>query len=470
MGDANAKAGKLAYWVLAALFAMNLLNYVDRFILASVITPVQESLGFAGQEAKAGALSTVFFISYALFSPLFGWLGDRVTRKYLLAVGVGIWSVATFGSGLAESYAGIVLARSVLGVGEAAYATLAPTLLADLFPRDKRNRIMAIFYSAIPLGAALGYALGGLIVEHHKSLTLLPLIESALQHVTGQHFEETSRGWRMAFFVVGLPGLVVALAALFIREPRRGASEGVTDHDLSKYHALPLSAGIYIKLLRNRSYIYNALGMAMFTFALGGLQYWTPKYLSSGIGAMTLSEADLRLGVVIVLSGLVGTLMGAWLSDRWARSHRGAYFWLSGVSMLGAIPFIALALFGGLYGWHWLVIFGSILVGLTLAFFNFAPSNTIIVNVTAPRIRAAALAVNLFVIHLLGDIPSPYMMGKIADLRARRRDRAGGSEVQSILGSGNYDTDDGGERRVLLPGRAASGSRPGGRCAGNAIV
>ena len=173
----------------------------------------------------------------------------------------------------------MLLARSVLGIGEATYAILAPTLIADLFPREKRNRALAIFYLAIPVGAALGYVLGGLISQHHEKLTLLPLLANALEHLTGQHFEDTSRGWRMAFFVVGLPGLAVALLALFIHEPRRGASENVAESDLLHYHSLPLSGRTYVQLAKNRSYVYVLLAMAMFTFAFGGLQVFTPKYL-----------------------------------------------------------------------------------------------------------------------------------------------------------------------------------------------
>src|SRR5262249_11396513 len=205
---------------------------------------------------QAGLMATIFFVSYAIFSPVFGWLGDRMPRKYLLAIGVGIWSLATFGAGLAVSYAQMVLARSVLGIGEAAYATLAPTLIADLFVREKRNRALAIFYLAIPIGAALGYVLGGWIVAHHESLHILPRLEDALATLTGRprFTAEEGRGWRMAFFVVGLPGLIVAFLALFIPEPRRGAPEAVADEDLLRHEALPSSWRGYCPLLPNLFY------------------------------------------------------------------------------------------------------------------------------------------------------------------------------------------------------------------------
>src|SRR5262245_1460841 len=154
---------RAAYLALAALFSMNLLNYIDRNILAAVIKPIQQTPGMDMTDVEAGFLSTVFFVSYALFSPFMGWLGDRFTRKYLLAIGVGVWSLATFGAGLATTYSHLLLARSVMGIGEATYAVIAPTMIADLFAREQRNRALAMFYVAIPVGSALGYSIGGAV-------------------------------------------------------------------------------------------------------------------------------------------------------------------------------------------------------------------------------------------------------------------------------------------------------------------
>jgi MFS family permease len=417
-GKARAASLPVAYGVLTALFAMNLLNYIDRFILAAVIKNIQETPGLEHDDTQAGLMATIFFVSYAIFSPIFGWLGDRMSRKYLLAIGVGVWSLATFGAGLAVTYAQMLLARSVLGIGEAAYATLAPTLIADLFVRDKRNRALAIFYLAIPIGAALGYVLGGWIVANHESLHILPRLEDALASLTGhkRFTAEEGRGWRMAFFVVGLPGLIVAFLALLIPEPKRGATEAVADEDLLRHEALPTSWSVYSTLLSNRSYLYNTLAMAMLTFALGGLQFWAPKFLATGADAMSEDEANYGLGVAVVIAGLVGTPLGAWLADRLARRFKGAYFWMSGFSMFAGAPFILAALLAALWGAPGFLVFGCILIGLTLGLLNYGPSNAIIINVTAPNMRAGAFALNILVIHLLGDIPSPYAMGFVSDL------------------------------------------------------
>lgn len=367
-----------ASWTLLALFLMNLLNYIDRFILAAVLGPVQDDLGM--DDLQAGWVLSIFFVSYALFSPAVGWLGDRVPRRRLLALGVGVWSLATFATGLCRTFEQMMLARSLLGVGEATYAILAPTLIADLFRREKRNKAITIFYLAIPFGAALGYALGGLI--HQWS------------------------GWQSAFFIVGVPGLAVAVAALFLPEPRRGATE-IHSAD----HVLPMSAAVYFSLLRNRSYVFNCLGMAMFTFALGGLQAWAPKFFATARG-MDLATANSWLGVVVVIAGLVGTFSGSLIADRVQGRRGGAYFVVSGLSLLTAAPFVLTALLAT----DATVIFGSLLIGVTLAMMNIGPSNTILTNVVPPQIRAAGVAVNLFLIHFLGDIPSPPLMGLTSDL------------------------------------------------------
>jgi MFS family permease len=375
-----------AYLVLLALFAMNLLNFIDRFILAAVLESVQDPhRGLGLNDFEGGVLGSSFYISYAVFSPLIGWLGDRVTRKYLLAGSVAVWSVATFGTGLAQSFGQLVVARGLLGVGEATYASLAPTLIADLFPRAQRGRALTFFYIAVPLGAAIGYPLGGAI--------------------------DGAYGWRAAFTVVGLPGLAVALAALLLPEPPRGGAEGVAEEERRRHQALPFSWRIYASLARNPSYVYNTLGMAMFAFALGGLQHWGFKYFQGTADPNGL-QPKTWLGPVLAVSGLVGTWLGGWLGERLARHLPGGYFWLSGLTMAAAVPFIVPALLTGRLA----VVIPCLLVGLTLSFMNIGPSNTILANVSDPKIRAAAVAINLFVMHWLGDIPSPSLMGLVSDL------------------------------------------------------
>ena len=330
-------------------------------------------------------LGPAFLIAYIVFAPLMGWAGDRYNRTRLLVCGVGLWSLATVGSGFADTYGHLVLARSLLGIGEATYGTLAPTILADLYPRERRGQILSFFYLAIPVGSALGYVLG--VIEPHY-------------------------GWRAAFWIVGGPGLVAALSGLLLREPPRGAmdsAEGVDD--LVSMHAPGhVSWRDYGILKHNRSYIHNTLGMALMTFALGGLALWMPAFFHR-VRGMTLQEANLWIGPLTVGAGLLGTLTGGWLADRLPRRTPGAYFLVSGCGMLLAAP-CALVLAArrctnGLSP-------RDVPRGMRV-FLNTGPCNAILVNVVPPAMRSTAFAISIFLIHVLGDIWSPIVIGAVAD-------------------------------------------------------
>ena len=182
---------------LAVLTGLNFLNYVDRFIPAAVMPSIIAALHL--KDSQAGSLSTLFILSYSLVSPVAGWLADRKPRFQLAAVGVFVWSLATFGSGLAPTFLALVVARALTGVGEASYVVVTPSLVSDYYPPARRGRALAIFYAAIPVGSALGYVLGGAINARF--------------------------GWRWAFFLAGAPGAALAFALLFLRDPPRGAMD-----------------------------------------------------------------------------------------------------------------------------------------------------------------------------------------------------------------------------------------------------
>src|SRR6478672_3835335 len=187
---------RAAYYGLGVVTLLNLLNYIDRYILAAVLPRIQSELHLTS--SQAGLLATAFLLAYFVTSPFFGALGDRLSRPRLMSVGVIAWSLATAATGLMRNFVQLLMARSCVGVGEAAYATISPALLSDYFPRAQRGRAFSIFYVAIPVGAAAGYLLGGAI--------------------------EPALGWRAAFFVVGLPGVIMALLALTVPDPPRGAT------------------------------------------------------------------------------------------------------------------------------------------------------------------------------------------------------------------------------------------------------
>lgn len=379
---------------LALLLAINLFNYIDRSILSALEPEISKSFfapGDADALAKMGLLQTVFLVSYMGMAPVFGWLADRTSRWLLAGIGVAVWSLASGGSGLAISFTVLLLTRAFLGVGEAGYGPAAPTLLADYFPESNRGRVLSIFYLAIPVGSALGYVFGGLA--------------------------GAAWGWRVPFYLVTFPGLALAALCYVMPEPRKllarnrvaqsvpsGASEAA-----EAPVAVPLARGL-AGLLRNRSYVLNTAAMAAMTFAIGGLSFWVPRYIHVYRGQPDLGHINTLFGSITVVAGLLATITGGWLADRVKKRHPGGYFLISGIGMLIAFPLTVLMLFTP-FPWFWFVLFW---VEFFL-FFNTGPANAALVDVTAPGIRATAFAVNIFIIHALGDAISPPLIGAIAD-------------------------------------------------------
>ena len=388
-------ASRWAMTTFAVLFAMNLLDYTDRWVLAAVLPQVQADLKFDNEQA--GMLVFWFMLSYMAVSPFMGYLGDRTRRPWLLALGVAVWSIATVGSGLARSYHDLRLARGLLGIGEATYGVIAPTMLADLFSRQVRARVMSWFYLAMPLGGALGMSLGGYLATRYS--------------------------WHVAFFVVAAPGLIAALAALFLPDPVRGQSEGVDAGRLKAHEQAGPSKEDYIDLMVNSSYTYSVLGMAFYTFAIGGLAYWLPKFLTV-TKHIPLARATSMLGLITLGAAVLGMSAGGWLADRLARVNPRALFLLPGLALIASIPFTLLAI----YGTTEPAIYAGVFLAEALMFINTGPCNAVIANVVMPNMRAVAFAVTLFAIHLLGDLWSPTLMGWVADTFGRR------DSMESVFG------------------------------------
>lgn len=364
----------------ALLLLINLMNYVDRYVLSAVEGLIKVEFEQAGQvisDAKMGLLSTAFLLSYMFASPLFGWMADRGSRWKIIAAGVFVWSLASGASGLAEFYLALLITRVFVGIGEAAYGPTAPTIIADLYPVERRGSVLAWFYMAIPVGSALGYVWGGHISESH--------------------------GWRWAFYLSAPPGIALALWAWWMREPRRG------EHDAGAVKRKPTIADLAV-LFRTPSYVYNTLGMTAMTFAFGGLAFWMPRYVVEFRGAGTRAVALTYFGGITVVAGLTATLAGGYLGDRLRTRWSGSYFLVSGIGMLLGLPlFLGFLVAPFPYAW-WLLLAAEFCL-----FFNTGPANTVIANVTHPSIRASAFAVNIFAIHALGDAISPSLIGWITD-------------------------------------------------------
>lgn len=361
---------------LGLLLLINLVNYIDRYILAAVIVPVQDELlkGDAAADEKMGYLQTAFLVSYMIFSPLFGVLGDRMRRWVIIGIGVILWSLASGASGLAHTYMLLLFTRIFVGIGEAAYAPLAPTLISDLYPVAERGKVMSFFYMAIPVGSAIGYAVGGLA---HKYAT-----------------------WHWGFYLMAIPGLLLGAWALFMREPQREVQQ--VQHKATMQD--------YLALLKIPSYIFNCIGMTALTFAIGGIAYWMPKYIYAFRKAGSLEDVSMTFGAITVVTGFTATLAGGIVADKLRTKVRGAYFMVSAISLALAFPFFIGVLYLP-FPLAWVAIF----MAEFLIFFNTGPSNTALANVTSPSVRATAFAMNIFIIHLLGDAISPPIIGRITD-------------------------------------------------------
>lgn len=397
---------RLAYLTFIVLASMNLMDYMDRNVLSAVLPQVQTSLRI--NDEQAGKLATAFLLTYSLVGPVMGWAADRYRRTWLLALGVGIWALATLGSGLATDYDHLWYARCLLGVGEATYGVIAPTILMDIFSRQSRSRVLSAFYVAMPVGSALGMVIGGAMAPwpaEARAQALLAWFGPDLGKTLAS-FE----GWQLAFFVVGIPALLSVALALLLPEPVRGASEGVDESKLKAHQKSGPTAHDYQDLMVNSSYTYAVLGMTAYTFAIGGLLIWFPSFLFTTRG-FEQSSASLTLGLLTASAAILGMSSGGALADLLAKRDSRALFLVPGVAMLLAVPPLVVALFAR----DKTTVFTAIFLAEFLMFVNTGPCNAIIGHVVQPNMRAVALAVAIAVIHFLGDIWSPWLIGLISD-------------------------------------------------------
>jgi MFS family permease len=383
---------------------MNLLNYVDRYVFAAVGPGIIRDLKLT--KAQFGLLGSSFIVIYTVVSPLVGLLGDRTDRRKLLAFGVGLWSLATVAAAFAQDMGQMFLARAVLGVGEASYGVIAPTILADFFATRKRGRIMAIFYLALPVGTAIGYGVGGLM-ESLGTAHAASIQETAAQMglgFLGPHLT----AWRSAFWVVGLPGIVLALLGLFIRDPGRGASDAVggVHHPVAPRRP---EWGDYLQILKTPSYLYNTAGMAAVTFTTGAFGIWVPAYFEYVHGLQP--ERKIVLGVALATAGLIGVAISMILPDMLQRRTRKAYLIWAASAVILAVPFGVFGLLAdNLVQAMVLLAISSVLMSSCLG-----PCNTVTANVVPGNQRATGYALSIFLLHLFGDIPSPPLIGRVAD-------------------------------------------------------
>lgn len=382
--------------ILALLTALNLLNYIDRFIVSAVLPAMSPDLNL--DKTMGGLVASVFLVGYSVTSPYFGSLGDRKPRKTLIGLGVALWSLATVGSGFAVGAKSVLVARALVGVGEASYATLAPTIIDDIAPPDRRARWLAVFYVATPVGAALGYVLGGLL--------------------------QAKWGWRSAFFFAGGPGLLLAGLCLLVQEPARVAATDKPNipRDIRQLVKIPL-------------FRQGVMGYCMYTAAVGAFSHWAPTFLveTYKTPGLTMEEALKRanfwFGVITVVGGIVGTAIGGLVSDRLRKDIEAApgtpehdradvriLLRVCSIGSLIGAP-IALACFLAPTS----DLFYKVVFPCEVALFlSTSPINAVILRSVPGALRASAMALAIFSIHAFGDSWSPTLvgsLGKVSDMQ-----------------------------------------------------
>lgn len=381
---------------LVILIGINLLNYIDRYTISGILPLLQDKKdsGFSDDlsDAEAGLLMTAFIVSYMIFSPIFGYLGDRWSRKLLILVGILFWSVFTVGGSFSTSYYMLLGARALVGIGEASYVTVAPTIIADLYPAAIRTSVLSVFYLAIPVGSALGFIIGA---EAASALG----------------------SWRWALRLS--PPLGVALAVvlfIFTTDPPRGGADNEVSEEglINTNHGLKAFLKDCKQVVHVSSFTWSTLGTTAVVFTTGALAQWAPTYLHrQSASGFSVNTASFIFGGVTVATGVGGTLLGAYLSKIYTPRTRTADGIICGMGLLGSVPFLAMALPLVAYSDYSalvLIFFAEMLLCL-----NWAPVNAILLYVIPPHQRSSAEALSILFQHLFGDAFSPYIVGVMSD-------------------------------------------------------
>ncbi|KAM5152524.1 protein spinster homolog 1 [Mantella aurantiaca] len=397
-GDVHLLTGisyKRSVAIVAILFYINLLNYMDRFTVAGVLMDIKDAFGI--DDSQMGLVQTVFIASYMLLAPFFGYLGDRYNRKYIMCFGISFWSVITLCSSFIPSkyYPLFLFTRGLVGVGEASYSTIAPTIIADLFVSDQRTRMLSFFYIAIPVGCGLGYIAG-----------------SQVTSVAGGD-------WHWALRVTpGLGLIALLLLIFFVKEPPRGAVERKSERSLAQTSWI----SDVKELLKNRSFVLSTLGFTTVAFVTGALALWAPTLLTRARLVLCKDESQCNehnykdsfiFGGITVVTGLSGVIAGVEISKRYRKVNPRGDPIVCACGLLSSAPFLYLSLVFADTSLVATYIF--IFIGETLLSLNWAIVADILLYVVIPTRRSTAEAMQIMVSHLLGDAGSPYLIGVISD-------------------------------------------------------
>ncbi|KAM6966374.1 protein spinster homolog 1 [Tautogolabrus adspersus] len=374
---------------------INLLNYMDRFTVAGVLPDIIQYFGI--DDSKSGLLQTVFICSYMFLAPVFGYLGDRYNRKLIMSCGILFWSLVTLASSYTpkEHFWALLLTRGLVGVGEASYSTIAPTIIADLYVKGKRTNMLSIFYFAIPVGSGLGY-------------------------IVGSQVGNLAQDWHWALRVTPGLGLIAVVLLLFVvKEPKRGAIEARPEHHMHQTSWLKdLQA-----LRKNYSFVLSTFGFTAVAFVTGSLALWAPTFLFRAavitgerapcVEGNCASSDSLIFGVITVVTGVLGVASGVQVSRQLKKKTPRADPLVCAAGLLLSAPFLYLAIVFAQDSTIATYVF--IFLGETFLSMNWAIVADILLYVVVPTRRATAEAFQIVISHLLGDAGSPYLIGVVSD-------------------------------------------------------
>ncbi|XP_018904205.1 protein spinster isoform X2 [Bemisia tabaci] len=366
---------------------VNLINYMDRYTIAGILTDVKDHYKIG--DGESGLLQTAFVLSYMIFAPLFGYLGDRYSRRIIMAFGVFLWSLTTFLCSVSDNYYIFLMFRTFVGIGEASYSTIAPTIISDLFVKDMRSGMLALFYFAIPVGSGLGY-------------------------IVGSETAKLMGSWQWGLRVTPVLGLAAVILILFFMvDPARGESEG-------KSHLSPTSWTQDISaLVHNYSFMLSTAGFTCVAFVAGALAWWGPNFvflglkLQPGMENIELNDVTYKFGIITMIAGLLGVPLGSYIAQRLKPYYPRIDPYICAIGLLMSAPllfFASVCAKSNITLCYIFIFFGQLFLNL-----NWSIVADILLYVVAPTRRSTAEALQILISHAFGDAGSPYLIGLLSE-------------------------------------------------------
>jgi len=375
------------------LVYVNLINYMDRSTVAGMLEKIKNDKDFNIKKDKyLGLLQTAFVICYMLFAPVFGYLGDRYSRKWLLAVGITFWSLSTLAGSFMHNFWWFLAFRAFVGIGEASYSVVAPAIISDMFVKDKRSSVLALFYFAIPVGTGLGY-------------------------IVGSEMADLTDDWRWGLRVTPIMGAVAVFMIVFLMvDPKRGQADG------SKLK--PTSPISDIKaLVRNKSFFFSTVAFTCVCYCAGALMWWGPNFAFTGAKSaagntadsdkITLADISFKFGIVMTLSGLLGVPLGSYVSQMIRHQVPNADPIVCATTLLLSVPLLFFGFVSANFSLplcYGLTFFAGLLLNA-----NWSIVSDMTLYIVIPPRRGIASATQILVSHMFGDAFSPYLIGVMAD-------------------------------------------------------